>query len=194
MLGELGCLGTDQELLGWAKNGLPQKNTLNEADARAIEAAYLAKFAQTASPSPDLAADRSQTEPGATTAASDEARACLAFPKEPTRKRSKAHLLFVRGQPCVVCRQSPCDAHHLKFAQPKALGRKVSDQFTVPLCRTHHQDLHRHGNETAWWVNMQIAPLPIAKELWEASPIHIAASAASVSGEANALRSEGVGR
>jgi hypothetical protein len=50
------------------------------------------------------------------------------------------------------------------------LGRKISDEFTVPLCRTHHQNLHRHGNEKAWWVNMQIAPLPIAKQLWEASP------------------------
>ena len=53
-----------------------------------------------------------------------------------------------------------------------ALGRKVSDEFTVPLCRLHHQDLHRHGNEKAWWTNMQISPLPIAKELWDASPTH----------------------
>ena len=64
---------------------------------------------------------------------------------------------------------NPSDPHHLKFAQPRALGRKVSDEFTVPLCRTHHQDLHRHGNEKAWWANMQIAPLPIAKQLWDAS-------------------------
>ncbi|WP_245284598.1 hypothetical protein [Bradyrhizobium sp. th.b2] len=33
------------------------------------------------------------------------------------------------------------------------------------------QDLHRHGNEKAWWADMQIAPLPLAKELWQASPI-----------------------
>jgi hypothetical protein len=38
------------------------------------------------------------------------------------------------AQPCLVCQQTPCDAHHLKFAQPRALGRKVSDEFTVPLC------------------------------------------------------------
>jgi hypothetical protein len=87
------------------------------------------------------------------------------------RKRSKAHLSFVRGQPCLICQQTPSDPHHLKFAQQRALGRKVSDEFTVPLCRTHHQDLHRHGNEKAWWANMQIAPLPIAKQLWDASQI-----------------------
>jgi hypothetical protein len=36
----------------------------------------------------------------------------------------------------------------------------------VALCRKHHQELHRHGNEANWWANMQVAPIPIAKELW----------------------------
>jgi len=96
----------------------------------------------------------------------------LAHPKEPPRKRSKAHLSFVREQPCLVCQQTPCDAHHLKFAQPRTLGRKVSDEFTVPLCRVHHQELHRHGNERAWWANLQIAPVPVAHDLWATSPVH----------------------
>jgi hypothetical protein len=87
------------------------------------------------------------------------------------RRRSKAHLSFVRAKPCLVCKQAPSDAHHLKFSQPKALGRKVNDEYTVPLCRAHHADLHRHANEQAWWTNMQIAPLPIAKELWQTSPV-----------------------
>lgn len=102
----------------------------------------------------------------------------LAHPKEPLRKRSKAHLLFVREQPCLVCQQTPCDAHHLKFAQARALGRKVSDEFAVPLCRAHHQELHQHGNERAWWTNLQIAPLPVAQDLWAASPIHSRADTA----------------
>jgi hypothetical protein len=63
----------------------------------------------------------------------------------------------------------PCDAHHLRFAQPRALGRKVSDEFTVPLCRDHHRDLHRFGNEVAWWANLQIVPTDVAKELWQAT-------------------------
>jgi hypothetical protein len=87
-------------------------------------------------------------------------------------KRSKAHLVFVASQSCVICQRTPCDAHHLKFAQPRALGRKVSDEFTVPLCRDHHNELHRHGNEAAWWANLNIAAMNIAKELWQTSPVH----------------------
>jgi hypothetical protein len=96
----------------------------------------------------------------------------LAFPKEAPRKRSKAHLAFIRGQGCLVCQRSPVDAHHLKFAQPSTLGRKVSDEFTVPLCRSHHQALHRQGNERAWWTNLQLDPLQAAKKLWATSPAH----------------------
>jgi hypothetical protein len=102
----------------------------------------------------------------------------LVRPKE-GRKRNKAHLLFVSGQPCLICKKSPSDAHHLKFAQARALGRKVSDEFTVPLCRAHHQDVHRHGNERTWWANMQIAPLPVAEELWQNSTANLGLSAAN---------------
>ena len=56
------------------------------------------------------------------------------------------------------------------MAQPRSLGRKVSDEFTVPLCRRHHQELHRHGNERAWWQNQGIDPLPVAATLWQTSP------------------------
>jgi ERF superfamily len=83
------------------------------------------------------------------------------------RKRNKAHLAFVAAQPCIVCGRSPCDAHYLKFVQPRSLGRKVSDEFTVRLCRDHHQQLHRHGNELAWWANLQVAPIEVAKDLWD---------------------------
>jgi hypothetical protein len=86
--------------------------------------------------------------------------------RKPTRHRNKAHLGFVASQPCLVCQRSPCDAHHVKFAQPRTLGRKVSDEFTVPLCRDHHTQLHHQGNEAAWWANLNIAPLEMASELW----------------------------
>lgn len=92
--------------------------------------------------------------------------------KKPVRRRNKAHLAFVAEQPCLVCNRSPCDAHHLKFAQPNTLGRKVSDEFTVPLCRTHHNDLHRNGNEMAWWADLHVSPIETAKHLWQSSPVH----------------------
>jgi len=88
---------------------------------------------------------------------------------EPKRLRDKAHLAFVRSQPCLVCGHQPCDPHHLQFAQPRALGLKVSDEFTVPLCRNHHQQLHQAGNEVAWWHDLDIKPLEIANRLWAES-------------------------
>jgi Rad52/22 family double-strand break repair protein len=86
---------------------------------------------------------------------------------EPKRLRDKAHLRFVASQPCLVCGRQPSDPHHLRFAQPRALGLKVSDEFTVPLCRGHHRQLHQASNELAWWKNLQINALEITKGLWE---------------------------
>lgn len=85
---------------------------------------------------------------------------------EPRRIRDKAHLKFVASQPCLICARSPADAHHLKFTQPRAMGRKVSDEFTVPLCRTHHRDIHRFGDEVAWWEKRALDPVATARMLW----------------------------
>jgi hypothetical protein len=82
------------------------------------------------------------------------------------RLRDKEHRKFVSRQPCLVCGRTPTDAHHLRFAQPRALGLKVSDEFTVPVCRVHHRELHRLGDEAAWWQRNKIDPLPIANRLW----------------------------
>ena len=87
----------------------------------------------------------------------------------PARRREPGHLRYVATQPCLLCGRTPSDAHHLKFAQPRAMSRKVSDEFTVPLCRTHHRQLHDSGNEIAWWIDMDIDPLPIAHDLWAES-------------------------
>jgi Rad52/22 family double-strand break repair protein len=86
---------------------------------------------------------------------------------EPKRRRDKAHLRYVATQPCLICGRQPCDPHHLRFAQPRALGLKVSDEFTVPLCRGHHRQLHQAGNEAAWWEDLDINALEIAKGLWD---------------------------
>jgi hypothetical protein len=87
-------------------------------------------------------------------------------PRTP-RLRDRRHLEFVTTQPCLVCGRHPCEAHHLRFAQPRALGRRVSDEFTVPLCRIHHDEIHRRGDEVAWWASINIDPLPTAHRLWQ---------------------------
>ena len=85
------------------------------------------------------------------------------------RLRDKEHCKFVASQPCIVCGRTPSEAHHIRFAQPRALGRKVSDEYTVPVCRLHHRELHRYGDEVSWWVAVNVDPLPIALELWRRS-------------------------
>ena len=94
----------------------------------------------------------------------DKSRLTIA---EPKRLRDKAHLKFVASQTCLICGRQPCDPHHLRFAQPRAIGLKVSDEFTVPLCRGHHRQLHQAGNEMIWWENLKIKPLESARALWE---------------------------
>jgi hypothetical protein len=177
LIAEIHALNDGDELALWAHRRLPAKNTLISEGARAVEIAYQAVLLRSQSPletmeplSPEgsaVTADESSsstTPPDQPAAVSNE----VSFPiQKSIRKRNKAHLRFVASQPCLVCQRAPCDAHHLKFAQARSLGRKVSDEFTVPLCREHHQELHRHGNELAWWANLQITPLPVASELWK---------------------------
>ncbi|MBZ0147332.1 MAG: hypothetical protein K8F62_07265 [Pseudorhodoplanes sp.] len=90
----------------------------------------------------------------------------------PRRIRDKDHLIFVATQPCLLCGRTPSDAHHLRYVQPRAMSRKVSDEFTVPLCRTHHRQLHQSGDEASWWNDLSVDPLPIAQELWQQSRGH----------------------
>jgi DNA recombination protein Rad52 len=85
---------------------------------------------------------------------------------EPKRIRNAAHLAYVAAKPCLICGRNRSHAHHLKFAQPTALGRKVSDEFTVPLCSTHHRELHQHGDERVWWITRNIDPIEVAARLW----------------------------
>jgi DNA recombination protein Rad52 len=84
----------------------------------------------------------------------------------PRRIRDKDHLRYVASQPCIICGRSPGHAHHLRFAQPRALGRKVGDEWTVPLCVTHHRALHSVGQEEKWWKDKGIDPIAHAVRLW----------------------------
>jgi hypothetical protein len=120
---------------------------------------------------PENSAASTQTAPSSSPAVSalalktiDKSQLAIA---EPKRLRDKVHLKFVASQACLVCGRQPSDPHHLRFAQPRAIGLKVSDEFTVPLCRGHHRQLHQAGNEVAWWENQKINAQEIARTLWE---------------------------
>jgi hypothetical protein len=105
------------------------------------------------------------TQPQADAAPTKIQKSELAI-SEPRRHRDKAHLKFVASQPCLVCGRSPADAHHLRFTQLRAMGRKVSDEFTVPLCRSHHRDNHSFGDEVVWWERRAIDPIATSRMLW----------------------------
>jgi hypothetical protein len=85
---------------------------------------------------------------------------------KPVRERDRDHLRFVAAQPCLVCGRTPSDPHHIKFAEQRTMGRRVSDRFAVPICRLHHRELHRRGNERAWWQKQAIDRLAVAARLW----------------------------
>ena len=57
-----------------------------------------------------------------------------------------------------MCGRVPSDPHHLTFTQPRALGRRVSDEFIVPVCQVHHRELHRSGNEAEMVAEAQHRP------------------------------------
>jgi ERF superfamily len=189
LLTEIGGLNDDDGLALWALRGLPAKNTLAADDARLVEAAYQALLEPSVQPESDHAtpsislAEQTQSNPKVEVTDPPTTPEPAVTPRiKPLRRRSKAHLVFIGTKACLICERGPCDAHHLRFAQPRALGRKVSDEFTVPLCRVHHQQLHLHGNEAAWWADMHVTPIPIAKSLWDTSPVHLSASVALTTG------------
>ena len=81
---------------------------------------------------------------------------------QPPHQHTAAH----PAQPCIVCGRSPGHAHHLRFAQPSALRRKVSDEWTIPLCATYHKSLHSVGDEERWWKEKGIDATTHAVRIW----------------------------
>jgi hypothetical protein len=191
LLADLSQLQSGDEAADWVHKNLAAKNTLITADADAVEAGFREKLATielasaareeepqpapTEGPaSPVENAFVAQIEDAVTVAPpvipNDNARARRRRVAAKTiRLRDKDHCKFVASQPCIVCGRTPSEAHHIRFAQPRALGRKVSDEYTVPVCRVHHRDLHRYGDEASWWAGVGIDPLPIGLELWRRS-------------------------
>jgi len=196
LLAELSGLAGAEDMIAWAHRILSIKNKLGADDARAIEGSFADRMQAFESgsgpmppgevPSGEAVAESSNPSgtAGAETLAQHDApphvgegrgkrgrspgvvdKSVLSI-AEPRRYRNKEHLRFVMQQSCLVCGRTPSDPHHLRFMQPRALGRKVSDEFVAPLCRTHHREVHRVGDERAWWKHAGVDPIKVARQLW----------------------------
>jgi hypothetical protein len=165
LIAELEQLVDPEALAAWALRALPLKNQLATSDAQTVEAAFAARLSQLGDAAARPESDQTNDHPDRSPSPEINAEGVVALSK-PVRERDRDHLRFVASQPCLLCGRSPSDAHHIKFAEQRAMARKVSDKFAVPICRLHHRELHRRGNERAWWENQGIDPLPIAATLW----------------------------
>jgi hypothetical protein len=165
LIAQLKGINSAEEAADWAHRVLASKNGLVLADANQVELAF--QFKLSALLLDEAAAE--QAERRRRRRGRDRATAVnktvLALPVA-RRIRDREHVKSVAKQPCLVCGRRPADAHHLRFAQPPTLGRKVSDEFTVPLCRGHHREVHRCGDESAWWEKASIDPADAARSLW----------------------------
>jgi hypothetical protein len=167
LLREIERLGAADDAALWAQRRLPAKNQLSATDAQQVEKAFAAKL-ESIHPQNASVGDHGITEK---IGISEIDKSILAFP-EPRRIRDRDHIRRVIKQACLICGRRPSDPHHLRFAQSRALGRKVSDEFTVPLCRAHHREVHRCGDEGSWWQNTGTDPLVAARSLWlETHPV-----------------------
>ena len=179
-MAELQTVASSENSATWAHRILGAKNSLIAADARQVEHAFQAKLATFESVTdindmplspvisalqPPASSKQRSVDPVGKSIADGIDKSRLTHP-EPRRFRDKEHVKFVAKQPCLICGRRPSDPHHLRFAQRRAIGRKVSDEFTVPLCRGHHREVHRSGDEAAWWKKAGIDPTIPARALW----------------------------
>jgi hypothetical protein len=178
---ELKDINSTEQAAIWAHRVMSAKNSLTAADAERVEQAFKARLTDFA-----ISEFPTQAEPSIRRGKSWRRatgivdKSVLALPAL-RRVRDQEHVKSVAKQPCLVCGRRPADAHHLRFAQSPALGRKVSDEFTIPLCRGHHREVHRCGDEAAWWAKTGIDPRAAARVLWlKSHPLPIAPPEARV--------------
>ena len=172
LLREVEGLNSVDDAAVWAQRRLAAKNALSAADAEHVEQAFESKLATVMHELGDEARSPYEHDKRLSRRKRIRQRSQVAINKTllalpaPRRVRDREHVKSVAKQPCLICGRSPSDAHHLRFAQSRALGRKVSDEFTVPLCRGHHREVHRCGDESAWWDKVDIDPTVTARALW----------------------------
>jgi len=182
LVGEIAGLQSVESATNWAQGALAAKNQLTASDAKLLEEAFEKRLSELL-PSEsvevvNVGASESFSAGGHEPGKMDEFSAeqvgidkSVLTVAAPRRYRNRDHLRFVMQQPCLLCGRKPSDAHHIRFVQPRALGRKASDEFAVPLCRSHHRAVHRAGEEKAWWKQAGIDPIKVAHKLWKRTRI-----------------------
>jgi len=88
------------------------------------------------------------------------------------RVHNDKHLDFIRGLPCVICKDNTStEAAHVRMSDLRAgkesngLGQKPHDMWCVPLCGLHHRDQHLN-NEREWWNTHGIDATKLAMALY----------------------------
>src|SRR5207245_10650202 len=180
LLTGVGSITSANNAATWAREALAAKNRLAAADAKLVEDAFEHRLSELAPSATVGAADDAAPttrvervrDHEMRTKGNDDLDQAEGIDKStlviatPRRYRNREHLRHVAQQACLICGRIQSDAHHLRYLQPRALGRKASDEFAVPLCRSHHRAVHRAGDEQAWWTAAGIDPIKIARQLW----------------------------
>jgi hypothetical protein len=180
LLTELGTVTSADLAAIWAQEALVTKNSLRAADAKLVEDAFEHRLSELAPSQSTEAADDAAPSTHVDLAGAhatpakgnddpdqpDGINKSVLVLATPRRYRNREHLRYVAQQACLICGRKQSDPHHLRYLQPRALGRKASDEFAVPLCRSHHRAVHRAGDEQAWWKAAGIDPVKVARELW----------------------------
>ena len=180
LLAQLVATNSTDEAAAWARRNLSTKNRLTADDARIVEAKFQAKLStigdgEGASEARNAVSVQKCPSVGLMRPLAENFRRGLVtlLRRAQSASWAKRFACAIRstGSSCPSRRalydRTPSDPHHLTFMQPRALGHRVSDEFTVPVCRVHHRELHRQGDEAAWWGKIHIDPLPVALRLWQ---------------------------
>jgi hypothetical protein len=167
LIAQLKALNSPEAAADWAHRVLASKASLVLSDAKQVELAFQLKLSALMADQPTIpeqpkALKKSRKGRDRATRVKKTVLSLTVV----RRMRDREHVKSVAKQPCLVCGRRPADAHHLRFTQPPTLGRKVSDEFTVPLCRGHHREVHRCGDEAAWWDKTGIDAAAAARALW----------------------------
>jgi hypothetical protein len=178
LLTAVGSITSADSAAIWAREALAAKNCLAAADAKLIEDAFERRLSELvpsatgeapADAAPTTRVERVSVHEMRAKGNDDQAagidKSVLVI-ATPRRYRNREHLRYVARQACLICGRKQSDPHHLRYLQPRALGRKASDEFAVPLCRSHHRAVHRAGDEQAWWTAADIDPVKVARQLW----------------------------